>query len=141
MTAIFEYRHLVRSDEIDEHGHVNNVNYLRWMQTAAVAHSAAAGWPTERYLRDGLGWVARRHTIDYLQPAFEGDEIVVRTWIADFRRITSTRRYRMFRGDVVVATAETNWAFIRLSTRAPARIPAEVAASFTIVPDDAAAES
>jgi len=141
MPAIFEHRHTVRPEEIDEHGHVNNVNYLRWMQTAGVAHSAAEGWPTERYLQDRLGWVARRHTIEYLQPAFDGEEILIRTWIADFKKITSTRRYRMLRGETVIAVAETEWAFISLVTRRPTRIPPELAASFTTVPDGDSTES
>src|SRR5262245_61753937 len=97
MVPLFQYQHRVRPDEIDEHGHVNNVNYLRWMQSAAVRHSSEVGWPPERYQREQLGWVARKHVIEYLVPAFEGDQIVVRTWVADFRKVTSLRRYRMVR--------------------------------------------
>lgn len=140
MTALFEYPHTVRPDEIDEHGHVNNVHYLRWMQSAAVAHSAAVGWPTERYHAEKLGWVARRHAIEYLQPAFAGEEIVVRTWVADFRKITSLRKYRIVRRSdgALLATAETNWAFLNLATRQPARIPADLAASFVVLDDEAA---
>lgn len=41
MPVIFEYLHTVRDDEIDPQGHVNNLEYLKWMQTAALAHSAA----------------------------------------------------------------------------------------------------
>lgn len=138
MSAVFEHRHQVRPDEIDEHRHVNNVYYLRWMQSAAVAHSSASGWSVERYQQLELGWVARRHVIEYLQPAFAGDEVVVRTWIADFRKITSLRKYRILRpaDGAVLATAETNWAFLNLATRAPARIPAELVACFQIVEGD-----
>src|SRR5687767_249126 len=137
MPAVFEYAHTVQPDEIDEHGHVNNVNYVRWMQSAAVRHSAAQGWTPERYQQERLGWVARKHTIEYLQPAFVGEQIVVRTWVADFRKITSLRRYRMLRpaDGAVLAVAETNWAFLNLATRQPARIPADLAASFIVVTD------
>lgn len=138
MSGIFEHPHAVRPDEIDEHGHVNNVNYLRWMQSAAVAHSATVGWTVERYQQARLGWVARRHVIEYLQPAFAGDTIVVRTWVADFRKITSLRRYRIIRqsDNAVLAVAETNWAFLNLATRQPTRIPPDLAASFVIVEGD-----
>lgn len=138
MPAVFEYQHTVRADEIDAHGHVNNVNYFRWMQSAAVAHSAAQGWPTERYEEARLGWVARRHEIDYLQPAFDGDVLVVRTWVADFRKITSWRRYRILRpvDNVLLATAQTNWAFLNLETRMPTRIPADLVSEFQIVEGD-----
>ncbi len=139
MAPIFEYRHRVVPEEIDDHGHVNNVNHVRWMQHVAVAHSSVSGWPPERYQREQMGWVARRHTIEYLQPAYLDDEIVIRTGIADFRRITSTRKYRMRRlsDGVLIAVAETQWAFINLETGQPMRIPAELAACFAVVSEDA----
>lgn len=49
MPAVFRWSHLVTQDEIDEQKHVNNLEYLRWTQTAAVAHSAAQGWTADRY--------------------------------------------------------------------------------------------
>lgn len=35
-SAIFVFEHHVRDDEIDVLGHVNNLAYLKWMQSAAV---------------------------------------------------------------------------------------------------------
>ncbi len=78
MSDMYEYFHTVADDEIDEQGHANNVVYVAWMQAAALAHSAALGWTAERYQRLGCGWVARSHTIEYLRPAFAGEEIVVK---------------------------------------------------------------
>lgn len=137
MPAIFEHRHIVRPDEIDDLGHANNVRYVAWMQSAAVAHSSAQGWTPERYRDLGCGWVARTHFIEYLAPAFAGDEIVIRTWVADFKKVTSTRRYRMLRaGDgAMLARAETNWAFVDLARALPRRILPEVGAAFEIVGD------
>ena len=68
MPAIFEYHHTVCDDEIDVLGHANNVCYVAWMQDAALAHSAAQGWPAEAYGRLGMGWVVRSHAIEYHQP-------------------------------------------------------------------------
>ena len=97
MPAIFEFPHIVTADEIDVLGHANNLCYLSWMQAAALAHSAAQGWPAEAYQRLGLGWVVRSHEITYERPALEGDSIVVRTWVAGFKRASSVRRYDMLR--------------------------------------------
>ncbi len=138
MPAIFSYEHKVRDDEIDAViGHVNNLAYLKWMQSAAMAHSAAQGWPTEAYEKLGAGWVVRSHQIEYLRPAFPGDEVVVRTWVADFKKVTSLRRYEIVRGgaaeETVLARAATDWAFIHFATHQPKRIPPEVAGSFEIV--------
>ncbi|MDA1212898.1 MAG: acyl-CoA thioesterase [Planctomycetota bacterium] len=136
MPAIFEYLHTVVPTEIDEQGHVNNLEFIRWMQTAALGHSAAQGWPGERYRDRNEGFVARSHSIEYLQSAYVGDEIIVLTWIADFARVTSRRKYKIkrLRDDVTLAKAETNWAYISLTKRLPTRIPQELSNDFIIVP-------
>ena len=138
MPAIFEYRLTVQPEAIDGQGHVNNLEYVRWMQEAALAHSAAQGWPSERYHQIGAGWVVRSHKIEYLQAAFAGDEILVYTWVSDFRKIRSLRKYKMLRlkDNAVVAVAETDWAFIGLEHRVPRRVPPEVADAFIVVPED-----
>lgn len=138
MPAIYEHRHTVIDSEIDDQGHVNNVEYLRWMNRAAVDHSTAQGWPPERYLETGGGWVVRTHRIDYLLPAFTGEEIVVRTWVANFNKATSVRRYHIIRtcDNATLAKAETNWAYISLVHRVPRRIPPELASAFELVPDE-----
>ncbi len=135
MPDIFEYHHTVADAEIDSLGHANNVAYVDWMQSAATAHSSAQGWPGKRYQEIGKGWVVRSHHVEYLQPAYAGDRIVVRTWVATMKKATSLRRYRILRvpDEAVLATAETLWAFINYATRLPQRIPTEVAESFPIV--------
>jgi acyl-CoA thioester hydrolase len=135
MPAIYEHELVVRQDDIDVWGHVNNLVYLRWMQDAAVAHSAARGWPTSKYLELGAGWVVRSHQIEYRQPAFVDEPIVVRTWIANFKKIQSLRKYQILRADddTVLAVAETNWAFIGLEHRVPRRVPGEIIDSFVLV--------
>ena len=135
MPEIYEHLHTVGADEIDPLGHANNVAYVEWMQSAALAHSAAQGWPGETYRELGSGWVVRSHTIEYRQPAWAGDEIVVRTWVATMKKVTSLRRYRIVRraDDELLATAATKWAFINYTTGQPTRIPAEIAQAFQVV--------
>ena len=139
MPAIFEHCRTVRPDEIDELGHVNNLEYVKWILEAATDHATAQGWPTQRHLDLGAGWVVRTHRIDYLQPAFADDELVVRTWVCDFTKVTCRRRYEVVRpGDGrVLLKAETHWAFVEYQTHIPRRIPREVLDAFTAVPDDA----
>ena len=128
MTECFEYQHTVMADEIDEQGHANNVVFVAWMQAAAIAHTKALGWTSEQYKRLGAGWVARSHTIEYLLPAFAGDKLIVRTWVASMKKVTSVRQYHIFRESdrQVLAKAETNWAFVDYKTGKPTRIPAEI---------------
>jgi acyl-CoA thioester hydrolase len=137
MPPVYHYSHIVTQDEIDAViGHVNNLAYLKWMQSAAIAHSDVQGWPAEAYQKLGAGWVVRSHQIEYLRPAFPQEEIVVRTWVADFKKVTSLRRYEIVRGtgegEVVLAKAATDWAFIHFATHQPRRIPAEVLGAFEV---------
>ena len=134
MISHFVYPHTVTDQEIDELGHAGNYHYIRWMQYAAVAHSGANGWPTERYQDFGSVWMVRSHQITYLKPAFEGDSIIVRTWVENMRRVTSLRIYEIKRQDgEVLARAETNWVFVELEKQIPARIPAALADCFVVV--------
>ena len=134
MSEVYEYFHTVADDEIDDQGHANNVVYVAWMQAAALAHSAALGWTAARYRRLGGGWVARSHTIEYLRPAFAGEQIVVQTQVADMKNVTSTRIYRVIRpaDGQLLAKAETHWVFISYATGKPTRIPAEIAKAYPV---------
>jgi acyl-CoA thioester hydrolase len=134
MAEVFDYAHTVASREIDGQGHANNVVYVQWMQDAAVAHSAALGWPAKRYYELGCGWVVRSHSIVYHQPARAGDQIVVRTWVANMKRVTSARRFRILRlpEESLLAEAETVWAFVRFATGQPIRVPKEIADAFPL---------
>lgn len=135
MVEVYDYCHTVGPQEVDALGHANNVAYVVWMQDAALAHSAAQGWPREKYRQSGYGWVVRSHKIDYLQPAFLGDQVVVRTWVATMHKATSLRRYHILRqaDSTLLAKAETMWAFVSYATLRPARIPREIAVSFPVV--------
>ncbi len=135
MPAIYDWKHVVSESDLDDLGHANNISYLKWMQSAALAHSAAQGWPVEAYRAIGQGWVVRSHHIEYLASARLGDEIVVRTFVENLKKVTSLRRFVMFRvnDDVVLAKAATDWAFVEYSTGMPKRIPSEVSGAFEVV--------
>ena len=137
MAAFYEYQHTVTAEDIDELDHAGNYHYVRWMQHAAEAHSTANGWSVGRYGELGAGWVVRSHQITYLKPAFEGDRLVIRTWVSNLRPATSLRKYEM-RNEAgeLLARAETDWAFVNYASQRPVRIPAEVAGCFTVVEEE-----
>jgi acyl-CoA thioester hydrolase len=137
MPAVFELHHIVTARDLDDLGHVNNLEYIRWMLHAAGEHSAAQGWPGSRYLKVQAGWVVHRHEIEYRRPAFLNEHVVVRTWVVDMKRSTSLRRYQILlaEGERELAVASTNWAFIDFRTQRLARVLPEIANAFEVVPD------
>lgn len=136
MPRIFHKAVDVGADSIDAVGHVNNREYLRWMEEIAVEHSAAQSWPMERYFTDGSAWVAATHFIEYLRPSFAGDRLDVHTWIARWNERDCLRRYAVTRDRKLIARGETVWTFVDLASGRARPIPAEVRNAFEIVSDD-----
>jgi acyl-CoA thioester hydrolase len=138
MEPLYRSEIIVPAEVVDRNRHVNNVAYVQWMQDAALQHSAATGCTR---LTDAIGatWVARMHRIEYLSPAFAGDALTILTWVADFRKVRSLRRYKFIRAadQRVLALGETDWVFIDVSTGRPRGIPKEIASLFRLVPDEA----
>lgn len=143
MTAVYIKSIRVEKDSIDIHGHVNNQEFLRWMQEAAVEHSARRGWPMERYLELGASWYVKSHFIEYFRPALLADEILVCTWVAGMSSRQSPRKTVFLRRTDrrVLARAETRWTFVDLASGRPRVIPDALRMAFTIlVSEDAALE-
>src|SRR5690606_34623473 len=80
---------------IDENGHVNNVMYVQWMQDIAVEHYASIGGLEEQ--GNNSTWVVREHKVEYFLPAFADEEIEIRTWVENIRRVRSLRKYEFVR--------------------------------------------
>lgn len=122
----------VPADAIDENGHVNNVAYVQWMQDVAVEHYSSIGGVIAQ--GPNATWVVREHRIEYLLPAFAGEEIEIQTWVEDIRRVRSLRKYKFIRksdGKTLVK-GETDWVFVDVSTGRPLAIPVEVSQVFTL---------
>jgi acyl-CoA thioester hydrolase len=132
VSSVYSKTFTIPQSAIDENGHVNNVAYVQWMQDIAVEHYSSIGGVTAQ--GPDATWVVREHKIEYLLPAFAGEEIEIKTWVEDVRRVRSLRKYEFVRqsdGKVLVR-GETDWVFVDLKTGRPLAIPEEVAKVFTI---------
>ena len=137
MPRIFVRDFTVPEAAIDVNHHVHHLEYLRWMQDIAIEHSAARGWPQERYQAARVAWVVRLHSIEYLRPAFAGDALSLFTWVADLRPRSSLRKYLAWRGSdrQILARAETLWVLVDAGTGRARAIPEELRSSFDVVSD------
>jgi acyl-CoA thioester hydrolase len=137
MPQIYRYELTVPKEAEDQNGHVNNIEYLRWMQDAAIQHSGTSGC-TEATNVVGATWIIRSHWIEYLKPAFAGDRVVILTWVSDYRRVQSLRKYRIIRpaDNALLAEGETDWVFVDALKGTLRSIPQEVKAKFELLPKD-----
>ena len=104
----------VADEAIDAYQHVNNSEYLRWVE--------------QRYRELDRAMVVHRHELDYLAPAFAGDELQLATWIVDCdERFSLTRRFQLVRVEdaKTLLYARTRFACVALSTGRPKRLPEE----------------
>ena len=133
---MFRHRVTVGEADLDELGHANNIQYVRWLQDAAIAHSAHVGLTWERYVALGGVFVVRRHEIDYLRSALRGDELEVRTHVASVMAAKSERKYEIVRlsDETVIVRALTLWGFVDTTMGRPMRIPDEIYVAFGFEP-------
>jgi len=132
MMKQYIYTFRVNKEDIDFNGHVNNVTYLSWMIEAATKHSASVGFGYEQCLELGGTWVAKSHNIEYKKPAFDNDELEMKTWIEEIGKILSTRRYEITRPSdgAIICEGKTEWVFVDSKRMRPMKIPAVIVKGF-----------
>ena len=110
--SLYKKELTVGAESIDIQGHVNNREYMRWMEEAATEHAATFGWDWKTLVSMKRSWVAREHWIEYLKPCFEGDRLTVFTWLQAVRGPVCLRRYAVKKGEELAAIGATEWVFI-----------------------------
>ena len=114
--------------DLDAYGELRTNAVLRFLQQAASDASAAVGFDIDWYERAGTLWVIRRTIVEYLAPAAYRDELEVRTWVSDIRRVRSQREYEVWRpaDQTAIARGSTDWVYVDLARGAPVQPPDEM---------------
>jgi acyl-CoA thioester hydrolase len=116
-------------EDIDRHGHLNNVAYVRLVQDVATAHWHTVSTPE---LRREVAWFVRRHEIDYHKPIRDGDALELITWVGEPTAATWERFVEIRTSDgTLMASARTVWVLVDATTARPKRIDAALKGMFT----------
>jgi acyl-CoA thioester hydrolase len=122
---IFEQSFLVEKRHLDEQNHVNNVQYVQWVQDVAKAHweKRASAVQNEQYF-----WIVVKHEISYKQQAFLGDEILLQTYVGETTHVKSTRHVIIKNAETkkVLVEAKTIWALMDQEKKKPTKISEEL---------------
>ena len=111
----------LRWADMDSFGHVNNVEYLRYLEQARV------DWMFETAREAGvekfsLGTVVARHEIDYKRPlVYRAEPVRVEIWVTRISHASFDCAYEV-RDDVVYATAKTTLVPYDLAQQRPRRL-------------------
>lgn len=122
-----DYRIDIVPDDIDFMGHVNNANYLKWVQEAVLAHwqKLAPADAVANHL-----WVALKHEITYRKPAFLDDQVIATVILEKVQGARAFYETFIKRGEEVLAEVKSSWCCVDAVTLKPARIANEIAERF-----------
>lgn len=121
----YDYDIAVRRQDIDHMGHVNNAVYVGWAQDVIVRHWERFAGPEA--LASRL-WVALRHEITYLRPAYLGDVLRATVILEQISGIRAQFRTLIGRGEKNLAEIVSCWCSVDARTHRPARLPRETLA-------------
>jgi acyl-CoA thioester hydrolase len=86
----------VQTYELDTARHVNHAVYLNWVEQAYFDALRAAGHPIEK--TRGEGWLALQggHDIEYFEPAFDNEEVEIRSWVCELGRVRGAWTHEIY---------------------------------------------
>ncbi len=113
--------------DIDFMGHVNNANYLKWVQAAVIDHWQRLA-PAEAVA--GHLWVALKHEITYRKPAFLDDDVIATVLLEKVQGARAFYETIIKRGEDVLAEVKSSWCCLDAQTLRPSRLATSVVEHF-----------
>jgi len=121
----FTLERTVLAQHLDDLKHVNNVQYLYWVQEVAQAHWKAltSGRSDEFEI-----WVVRSHHIEYKQAAQLGDVLTLTTYFKKSSNFLSERivEVSLKSNNRLLARCSTQWCYLNKDSGKLERIPQKV---------------
>lgn len=103
---IYTTRIQVMQDHLDRNNHVNNVQFVSWVEQVAADHWNVLKHGT-RYKDDY--WVLIDHHIQYKRQVYLGDTLLVKTFPLTPDGIKQPRQVEFYRNDELVVNSRTLW--------------------------------
>ena len=114
----------VRTYECDSNGHVNNANYLHYLEYARYELLRDVGFDYMAMIEAGYGIYVARIEIDYKKPARIDDELSIKSWPIKKGAVSGIIAQEIWRGEDMLIQAKVTWAFVD-SKGIPTKIPPE----------------
>ncbi|QYA25809.1 acyl-CoA thioesterase [Gramella sp. MT6] len=126
---IYKKQLVVEEEHLDKQRHVNNVQYVQWVQDVAEEHWEARA---SKEQKAQVIWVVVKHEISYKKEAFLGDNISLQTYVGEVTHVTSIRHViiKNAETDKVLAEAKTTWCLLDVDSKKPVKISDQLKAVF-----------
>ena len=102
----------VRTYECDSYGHVNNANYLNYLEFARYEFLRDVGFDYKAMIQAGYGVYVARVEIDYKKPAVADDDLLIKSWPVKKGAVSGVIAQEIRRGEDLLVTAKVTWAFV-----------------------------
>jgi len=131
----------VGKNDIDALGHTNHSVYVKWLEDCSWAHALSLGLSLSDYHQLNRGMAVVRNEIDYSASSYEGDRLLVGTWVVALeKRLKLVRQFQIIRptDQQSLLRAQTTFVCVEISSGKPKRMPEEFFAAYegTLVQDD-----
>ncbi|MCL6269391.1 acyl-CoA thioesterase [Sansalvadorimonas sp. 2012CJ34-2] len=109
----------------DRLGHINNVEYLNWLEDVSWQHITQLGAPWYTWKQHDVAMATVETRVKYLAAAHAGDLIKVATWITEHDKLRARRQFQIIRisDGKTLLRAEKDYVCIALSSGKPKKMP------------------
>ena len=117
----------VRGYELDSLGHVNNAVYMHYLEIARWDLAKKCLGSVDYFKKLGMGLVVARVEMDYREPCFLDDHLIVKTQITELTKRILELHHVIYKRDTdkIVAEAKISAVPIELSTGKSTVFPLE----------------
>ncbi len=121
----YSIEYTVTKEDLDINNHVNNVQYVQWIQDISEEH-----WlHCEDFLDNkGYVWFVLSHFVEYKKPSVDGDILTIETFVESFEGSVSNRAVEIRNAETgkMLVKSLTRWCLINPERNRPMRIPQEI---------------
>lgn len=114
MELVYQKQIKVTEEHIDRNNHVNNVQYVHWVEEIAAEHWDLLKHKTE-YGNDA--WMLLDHHIQYKKQAYLNDIITIKTYPKDPEGIKQPRKVEFYCNDQLMVSSSTLWVLFDTETK------------------------
>ncbi|UKB83147.1 acyl-CoA thioesterase [Chryseobacterium sp. MEBOG06] len=114
MNLMYEKQIKVTEKHIDQNNHVNNVQYVHWVEEVAAEHWDLLKQKTE-YMNDA--WMLLDHHIQYKKQVYLNDIITVKTYPQNPEGAKQPRKVEFYCNGELVVDSSTLWILFDTETK------------------------
>lgn len=117
MAEITSYPHRVEPQEVDFTLRASVASIINYMLNVAGTDAHNKGFGVDVLQGQSFTWVLSRLAVEIKSQPRQYDDVVVDTWVNEFNRLSSTRNFKVRKGNEVVAFGVSQWCMINMETR------------------------